>query len=55
MLASAPGWLPMRFRRLFDQASSTYGYLLADPVRRDAVPIDPVFDMLRRRDLGLPS
>ena len=28
--------------QLFDTASSTYTYLLADPVSREAVIIDPV-------------
>ncbi len=36
------------FRQLFDATSSTYTYLLADPVSREAVLIDPVFEQLRR-------
>ena len=36
------------FRQLFDQASSTYTYLLADPRSREAVLIDPVFEQARR-------
>ncbi len=36
------------FRQLFDPASSTYTYLLADRVTRDAVLIDPVFEQARR-------
>ena len=36
------------FRQLFDQQSSTYTYLLADPGARDAVLIDPVFEQARR-------
>jgi glyoxylase-like metal-dependent hydrolase (beta-lactamase superfamily II)/rhodanese-related sulfurtransferase len=40
------------FRQLFDPASSTYTYLLADPATREAVLIDPVFDHARR-DLAL--
>ena len=48
----------MIFRQLFDQGSSTYTYLLADPVSRQAVLIDPVFEQVRRdtallRELGL--
>jgi sulfur dioxygenase len=40
------------FRQLFDQTSSTYTYLLADPSSRDAVLIDPVFEQhLRDRAL----
>lgn len=46
------------FRQLFDQASSTYSYLLADEKTRDAVLIDPVFEQYERdaalvRELGL--
>ena len=46
------------FRQLFDQQSSTYTYLLADPVAREAVLIDPVFEQARRdaalvEELGL--
>src|SRR5581483_4773872 len=45
-------------RQLFDQASSTYTYLLADPGSRQAVLIDPVFEQHPRdaaliRELGL--
>jgi len=36
------------FRQLFDQTSSTYTYLLADPRSREAVLIDPVFEQARR-------
>ena len=36
------------FRQLFDQPSSTYTYLLADPRSREAVLIDPVFEQVRR-------
>ena len=46
------------FRQLFDAASSTYTYLLGDPVLGEAVVIDPVFEHARRdsallRELGL--
>jgi hypothetical protein len=34
------------FRQLFDPASSTYTYLLADPASRDAVLIDPVLEQV---------
>ena len=45
-------------RQLFDPASSTYTYLLADAAVREAVLIDPVFEQARRdaalvRELGL--
>jgi glyoxylase-like metal-dependent hydrolase (beta-lactamase superfamily II)/rhodanese-related sulfurtransferase len=36
------------FRQLFDPASSTYTYLLADASSRQAVIIDPVFEQVRR-------
>ena len=42
----------MIFRQLFDSESSTYTYLLADEVTREAVLIDPVREQLQR-DLGL--
>ena len=46
------------FRQLFDPASSTYTYLLADGSRGAAVIIDPVFEQVRRdaaliEELGL--
>lgn len=48
----------MIFRQLIDPASSTYTYLLADPVSKEAVLIDPVFEQHARdeallRELGL--
>jgi sulfur dioxygenase len=48
----------MIFRQLFDLRSSTYTYLLADAATRDAVLIDPVFELYARdeallRELGL--
>jgi sulfur dioxygenase len=43
---------PLIFRQLFDQTSSTYTYLLADPESRAAVLIDPVFEQYAR-DLAL--
>ena len=42
----------MIFRQLFDQATWTYTYLLADPVSREAVIIDPVVEQVER-DLQL--
>jgi len=46
------------FRQLFDPQSSTYTYLLADSLRKEAVLIDPVFEQVRRdaallHELGL--
>lgn len=35
------------FRQLFDGASSTYTYLLADPTSLEAVLIDPVLEQVR--------
>ncbi len=48
----------MLFRQLFDVASSTYTYLLADAHQREAVLIDPVYEQHDRdaaliRELGL--
>ena len=40
------------FRQLYDNVSSTYTYLLADAESREAVIIDPVFE-LHHRDLAL--
>lgn len=42
----------MIFRQLFEAETSTYTYLLADPVSREAVLIDPVLDTIDR-DLAL--
>jgi sulfur dioxygenase len=42
----------MMFRQLFDQASSTYTYVLADEGSREAVLIDPVFEQ-HARDAAL--
>lgn len=42
----------MIFRQLFDAASSTYTYLLGDPVTRNAALIDPVLEQVDR-DLQL--
>lgn len=42
----------MLFRQLFDPETSTYSYLLADPVSREAVLIDPVLEQ-QERDLKL--
>lgn len=42
----------MIVRQLFDQASSTFTYLLADPATHEAVLIDPVFEQ-HTRDLAL--
>src|SRR5215468_3062466 len=42
----------MLFRQMFDLASSTYTYLLADEETREAVILDPVLDQLER-DVGI--
>jgi len=49
---------PLIFRQLFEARSSTYTYLLADAVTKEAILIDPVVDTAERdaqfiRDLGL--
>jgi len=46
------------FRQLFDKESSTYSYLLADQISKDAILIEPVLDTVERdaeiiRELGL--
>jgi glyoxylase-like metal-dependent hydrolase (beta-lactamase superfamily II) len=38
----------MLFRQLIDGRSSTFTYLLADAATRDAVLIDPVFELFAR-------
>lgn len=40
------------FRQLFDPSTWTYSYLLADPITRDAVIIDPVLEQVER-DMSL--
>lgn len=44
--------MSLLFRQLYDQISSTYTYFLADEESREAVIIDPVFE-LHARDLAL--
>ncbi len=42
----------MLFRQLFDQESSTYTYLIADPISKEALLVDPVLEqVLRDRQL----
>ncbi|NJN76326.1 MAG: MBL fold metallo-hydrolase [Synechococcaceae cyanobacterium RL_1_2] len=48
----------MLFRQLFDPETSTYTYLVADPVVKQAILVDPVLEQLDRdlqllRELGL--
>lgn len=43
---------PLIFHQLFEKESSSYTYLLADPVTREAVIIDPVLETVQR-DLRL--
>ncbi|PJA24769.1 MAG: Zn-dependent hydrolase [Alphaproteobacteria bacterium CG_4_10_14_0_2_um_filter_63_37] len=38
----------MVFRQLFDDATSTYSYILGDPITREAVIIDPVLEQVKR-------
>lgn len=42
----------MIFRQLFDKESSTYTYLIADPVTKAAILVDPVLEQVER-DLRL--
>ncbi|VVC25622.1 Metallo-beta-lactamase [Cinara cedri] len=39
---------PFLFRQLFDRESSTYTYLLADNVTKEAMIIDPVYEQVNR-------
>jgi len=48
----------MLFRQLFDQETGTYTYLIADPISKEAVLVDPVLEQVERdlkllRELGL--
>lgn len=48
----------MLFRQLFDQESSTYTYLIADPATKEAMLVDPVVEQVKRdlkllQELGL--
>lgn len=39
---------PLIFHQLFEKESSSYSYLLADPVTREAVIVDPVLETVER-------
>ena len=41
---------PLLIRQLFDKESSTYTYLLADEITKDAILIDPVIEYVDCRD-----
>lgn len=43
---------PVLFRQLFDQGSGTWTYLIGDPLSREAIFIDPVYEQ-HQRDLAL--
>jgi sulfur dioxygenase len=48
----------MLFRQLFDPETSTYTYLIADPVSKEAILVDPVLEQVERdikllKELGL--
>lgn len=47
-LCFPPDWTlqDLVFRQLFDAASSTYTYLIADPVSKEALLIDPVLEQV---------
>lgn len=47
-MAVATGYSSLLFRQLFDKKSSTYTYLLADKVSRQAVLIDPCIELVQR-------
>lgn len=51
-------WIVLGFLQLYDNVTSTYTYLLADTTTKEAVLIDPVFELAERdaqliNDLGL--
>ncbi len=52
LLAAAAGGAPLLLRQLFDAATGTYTYLLAEVSSRQALIIDPVFER-HDRDLAL--
>jgi sulfur dioxygenase len=52
LLAAAAGGGPLLFRQLFDAATGTFTYLLADVASGEGVLIDPVFEQ-HDRDLSL--
>ena len=52
LLAAAAGGAPLLFRQLFDAATGTFTYLLADVAQSEGVLIDPVFEQ-HSRDLAL--
>ena len=39
---------PIIFRQLFEHSSSTYTYLIADAVTKEALLIDPVLETVER-------
>ncbi len=39
---------PLIFRQMFEKESSTYTYLLADSITKDAILIDPVLETVDR-------
>jgi sulfur dioxygenase len=52
LLAAAAGGAPLLLRQLFDAATGTFSYLLADVGSGEGVLIDPVFEQ-HERDLAL--
>ncbi len=52
LLAAAAGGRPLLFRQLFDAATGTFTYLLADVSSGEGALIDPVFEQ-HNRDLSL--
>jgi glyoxylase-like metal-dependent hydrolase (beta-lactamase superfamily II) len=52
LLLAAAGGGALLFRQLFDAATGTFSYLLADVASSEGVLIDPVFEQ-HERDLSL--
>ena len=48
VVSGASSRSPLLFRQMFEHESSTYTYILADSVTRDAIIIDPVAETAER-------
>ena len=48
VVSSAASRSPLLFRQMFEKESSTYTYILADSISKDAVIIDPVVETTER-------
>ena len=55
VVSSAASRSPLLFRQMFEKESSTYTYILADSVSKDAIIIDPVVETVERWDSCCPT